>query len=92
MVGTGVIQKDEDWGRCDQLLQFVKGYLFRLFPFPSNNLLGEVKQGMSMVGEVFDEPPVKVDESNKRLNLLLVLRSMNWLVAIDRMSKAWGHS
>ena len=49
-----------------------KGYLFRLFPFPSDVLLGEVKQGTSMVGEVFDEPSVKVDKSNKRLNLLLV--------------------
>ena len=73
MVGTGVLRKDEDWGRHDQLLQFVEGYLFRLFPFPSNVLLGEVKQGVGMVGEVFDEPAVKVDKSNKRLNLLLVL-------------------
>ena len=71
MVGTGVVQKDEDWGRCDQLLQFVEGCLFRLFPFPSDILLGEVEQGMSMVGEVFDKPSVKVDESNERLNLLI---------------------
>ena len=79
MVGTGVIWKDEDWGGCDQLLQFVEGYLFQLFPFPSDVLLGEVKQGTSMVGEVFDEPPVKVDESNKRLNLLV---PWCWLLAI----------
>ena len=61
MVGAGVIQKDEDWGGRDQPLQFVEGCLFWLFPFPSNILLGEVEQGMSMVGEVFDEPSVKVE-------------------------------
>ena len=65
MVGAGVVQKDEDWGRSDQLLQLVEGYLLQLFPFPFNILLGEVKQGTSMVGEVFDEPSVKVDEPNK---------------------------
>ena len=68
----GVVQKDEAWGESDQLLQFVEGYLLQLFPFPSDILLGEVKQGVSMVGEVFDEPSVKVDKPNKGLNLFLV--------------------
>ena len=87
MVGVGVIQKDEDWGRCDQLLHFAEGYLFRIFSFPSNIFLGEVEQGMRMVGEVFDEPLVKVDEPNKGLNMLLVpwcwpfcyTRNLDWI-------------
>ena len=74
MVGVGVIWKDEDWGGSDQLLQLVEGYLLQCFSFPSNILLGEVKQGTSVVGEIFDEPSVEVNEPNKRLDLFLVLK------------------
>ena len=73
-VRAGVVQEGKDRGRGDQLLQHVKGSLFQPSPFPSNILLGEVEQGMGMVGEVLDEPLVEVDKSDKGLDLFLVPR------------------
>ena len=68
----GVIWKDADWGGSDQPPQLFEGSLFQLSPFLSDVLLGKVKQGTSMVGELLDEPPVEVDKPNEGLDLFLV--------------------
>ena len=42
------------------------------FSLSSDILLGEVEEGMGMVGEVLDTPPVEVEKPNKGLELLLI--------------------
>ena len=58
-----VVWGGQDWSRSDERLQGVKGGLLIHGPPPFDVILGEVKEGVCMVGEVLDEAMVEVHEA-----------------------------
>src|SRR5277367_4336490 len=72
--GFVVVWEDKDGGGGNALFELIKGFLLRRAPLPFDVLLGKVKQGPRMEGEVVNELPIEVGEAQKGLHLLLVCR------------------
>ena len=66
-VHTRVLWEYQDQSRGDECFEFVKGILLLFLPSPSCLLLGEVKERLSVKGELLYESPVEVGESDESL-------------------------
>ena len=74
--GPGVVWGRQDQSGGDQALKGVEGRLLFAGPMPLDVVLGEVKEGACMMGEVLDEPTVEVGKPEEGLQLLL--GGQNW--------------
>ena len=58
-----VFWKSKDWCRCDLFLENIKSNLFIRAPFPNSIVFGEVKERLSVMGEILNELSVVVSEA-----------------------------
>ena len=60
---------DEDWGFHELLLEPFECKLLLFSPLPGLIFLGEIIKGVSKVGEVVNEAPVKTTKTKEGMNI-----------------------
>ena len=72
--GLGFVRDSKDWCCREAAFEFVKSVLLVLTPQPFLFLLCKAGEGLYDARKVFDESPIEVCESNKRLDLFHIPR------------------
>jgi hypothetical protein len=62
---AGVLQKGKDWCQSDLLFEDSESSLFIETPFPQCVFFGKIKERLSMMGEILNEPSIEIGEAKE---------------------------